>query len=131
MYACDGHDIFIPTSPPLSCCSTTCEVLIKAEPYAEYERLNPGFSPRRTGIVPRVIYMEFWWAQEHWDRLFLSTWVVAYQLSFNRRSIFIYLLPGVWVMTPAGAPVLTNVVTFHPVIELNSILLITVLAQPP
>jgi len=32
IYACDGHGIFIPLSPPLSCCSTMCEVLIKAEP---------------------------------------------------------------------------------------------------
>jgi hypothetical protein len=69
--------------------------------------------------------------QEYWDRLFPSTWVVDYQLSFYRRYIFIYLSSGVWVMTPAGAAVLINVVTLHQVIELNSILLINMLEQQP
>jgi hypothetical protein len=69
--------------------------------------------------------------QEYWDRLFPSNWVVSYEISFYRRSIFIYLSPGVWMMTPAGAAVLINLLTPHPVIELNSILLINVLAQQP
>jgi hypothetical protein len=69
--------------------------------------------------------------QEYWDRLFPSTWVVAYQLSFYRRSIFIYLSSGLWMMSPAGAAVLINVVTLRPVNELNSVLLINVLEQQP
>jgi hypothetical protein len=32
-YACAGHGMFIPASPSISCCSTTREILVKAEPY--------------------------------------------------------------------------------------------------